>query len=77
MHDLRHVYTDIEVKVADPIVAFRETIIDTSTIKCFSETANKKNKFMGKKYAFYEWRKFVYLDGVEEDCWREGAGESI
>lgn len=33
-----------------------------------STEANKKNKFMGKKYAFYKWRKFVYLDGVEEDC---------
>ena len=44
MHDLRHVYSDIEVKVADPIVAFKETVIDTSSIKCFSETANKRNK---------------------------------
>jgi U5 small nuclear ribonucleoprotein component len=44
MHDLRHVYSDIEVKVADPIVSFRETVIDTSSIKCFSETANKRNK---------------------------------
>jgi 116 kDa U5 small nuclear ribonucleoprotein component len=44
MHDLRHVYTDIEVKVSDPIVSFRETVGDTSSIKCFSETANKRNK---------------------------------
>mmetsp|Transcript_18743 Transcript_18743/g.46413 ORF Transcript_18743/g.46413 Transcript_18743/m.46413 type:complete len:1029 (+) Transcript_18743:77-3163(+) len=44
LHDLRHVYTDIEVKVADPVVAFRETIIETSSLKCFAETANKRNK---------------------------------
>ena len=44
MHDLRHIYSDIEVKVADPIVAFKETVIDTSSIKCFSETANRRNK---------------------------------
>ncbi|KAL7511042.1 hypothetical protein ACHAXN_007943 [Cyclotella atomus] len=44
MHDLRNVYSDIEVKVADPVVAFRETCVETSTVKCFSETANKKNK---------------------------------
>ena len=44
MHDLRHVYSDIEVKVADPIVSFRETVVETSTIKCFAETANKRNK---------------------------------
>jgi len=44
MHDLRHVYSDIEVKVADPVVGFRETVVETSGIKCFAETANKRNK---------------------------------
>jgi U5 small nuclear ribonucleoprotein component len=44
MHDLRHVYSDIEVKVADPIVSFRETVVETSSLKCFAETANKRNK---------------------------------
>mmetsp|Transcript_13620 Transcript_13620/g.25573 ORF Transcript_13620/g.25573 Transcript_13620/m.25573 type:complete len:1048 (+) Transcript_13620:126-3269(+) len=44
MHDLRHLYSDIEVKVADPVVGFRETVAETSTIKCFAETANKRNK---------------------------------
>lgn len=44
MYDLRHVYSDIEVKVADPVVAFRETVIETSSLKCFAETANKRNK---------------------------------
>jgi len=37
MHDLRHVYSDIEVKVADPVVGFRETVVETSGIKCSSE----------------------------------------
>ena len=37
MHDLRHVYSDIEVKVSDPVVAFRETVIETSSLKCFAE----------------------------------------
>ncbi|EED96637.1 U5 small nuclear ribonucleoprotein, U5 snRNP [Thalassiosira pseudonana CCMP1335] len=44
MHDLRTVYSDIEVKVADPVVGFRETVVETSSVKCFSETANKRNK---------------------------------
>lgn len=44
MHDLRHLYSDIEVKVADPVVAFSETVVETSAIKCFSETPNKRNK---------------------------------
>mmetsp|Transcript_23789 Transcript_23789/g.56006 ORF Transcript_23789/g.56006 Transcript_23789/m.56006 type:complete len:1115 (+) Transcript_23789:129-3473(+) len=44
LHDLRHVYGDVEVKVADPSVALRETVVDTSSLKCFAETTNKKNK---------------------------------
>eukprot|EP01041_Mallomonas_annulata_P009871 gene9871-20536_t len=44
MHDIRHLYTDIEVKVADPVVAFCETVVESSSIKCFSETPNKRNK---------------------------------
>jgi 116 kDa U5 small nuclear ribonucleoprotein component len=44
MHDLRLVYSNIEVKVADPVVGFRETVVETSSVKCFSETANKRNK---------------------------------
>lgn len=37
LHDLRHVYADVEVKVADPVVAFRETVIETSSLKCVAE----------------------------------------
>jgi len=44
MHDLRSVYSDIEVKVADPVVGFRETVVETSSLKCFAESANKRNK---------------------------------
>jgi len=44
MHDLRHMYSDIEIKVSDPAVSFNETVIETSSIKCFAETPNKKNK---------------------------------
>lgn len=31
-----------EVKVADPVVAFCETVVETSSLKCFAETPNKK-----------------------------------
>lgn len=44
MHDLRRLYSDIEVKVADPVVSFCETVVESSALKCFSETPNKKNK---------------------------------
>lgn len=44
MHDLRKMYSEIDIKVADPVVAFCETVVETSSLKCFSETPNKKNK---------------------------------
>jgi len=42
MHDLRRMYTEVEVKVSDPVVSFCETVVETSAIKCFAETPNKK-----------------------------------
>ena len=44
LQDLRELYADIEVKVADPVVSFCETVVETSSLKCFAETPNKKNK---------------------------------
>ncbi|KAL7751862.1 U5 small nuclear ribonucleoprotein component [Sorochytrium milnesiophthora] len=44
MHDLRRMYTEIEIKVSDPVVKFCETVVETSSLKCFAETPNKHNK---------------------------------
>jgi len=44
MHDLRHVYAEIEVKVSDPVVSFCETVVETSSLKCFAETPNGRSK---------------------------------
>lgn len=44
MRDLRELYAEVEVKVADPVVAFCETVVETSSLKCFAETPNKRNK---------------------------------
>jgi len=44
MHDLRHVYGEIEVKVSDPVVTFCETVIETSSLKCFAETPNAHSR---------------------------------
>nr|XP_039255235.1 116 kDa U5 small nuclear ribonucleoprotein component-like [Styela clava] len=44
MHDLRKMYAEIDIKVADPVVAFCETVVETSSLKCFAETPNRKNK---------------------------------
>jgi len=44
MHDLRRLYSDVEVKVADPVTCFCETVVDTSALKCVAETPNKRNQ---------------------------------
>eukprot|EP00916_Digyalum_oweni_P002618 GHVL01004752.1.p1 GENE.GHVL01004752.1~~GHVL01004752.1.p1 ORF type:complete len:970 (-),score=170.39 GHVL01004752.1:228-2759(-) len=44
LHDLRRLYGDLEIKVADPVVQFCETCLESSAIKSFAETPNKKNK---------------------------------
>ncbi|EPT31050.1 elongation factor 2 family protein [Toxoplasma gondii ME49] len=44
LHDLRKLYGDLELKVADPVVQFCETVVESSALKCFAETPNKKNK---------------------------------
>jgi len=42
--DLRKVFSpDIEIKVSEPFVQIAETVGDTSSVKCFCETPNKKN----------------------------------
>jgi len=40
---LKNIYI-LDIKVADPVVAFCETVVETSSLKCFAETPNKKNK---------------------------------
>ena len=42
-HDLRKQYADIEIKVSEPFVSLAETVTDSSSVKCFAETPNKKN----------------------------------
>ncbi len=44
LHDLRRMYSEIEIKVADPVVSFCETVLETSSVKCFAVTPNKENK---------------------------------
>ncbi|KAJ2359477.1 hypothetical protein GGF43_000096 [Coemansia sp. RSA 2618] len=44
MHDLRCMYSEIEIKIADPVVAFRETVSETSAIKVFGDSPNGKNR---------------------------------
>lgn len=41
--DLRRLFSEIEIKVSDPVVQFRETVIETSALKVYAETPNKKS----------------------------------
>lgn len=45
MHDLRHMYSEVDIRVSDPAVCFSETVIDKSREKCMGETPNKRNTF--------------------------------
>ena len=57
-------YGEVEVKVADPVVSFCETVVETSSLKCFAETPNKRNKLTmiveplekGAARVFWAWR---------------------
>lgn len=44
LHDLRKVFSDINIKISDPVVSFCETVVETSALKCFAHTPNKLNK---------------------------------
>jgi U5 small nuclear ribonucleoprotein component len=48
MHDLRKLFAEIEIKVSDPVVQFRETVIETSALKVYAETPNKKCVRLGR-----------------------------
>jgi 116 kDa U5 small nuclear ribonucleoprotein component len=45
MHDLRRLFSEIEIKVSDPVTKFCETVVETSALKCYAETPNKKLVF--------------------------------
>jgi len=57
LHDLRRLYGDLEIKVADPVVEFCETVVETSSLKCFAETPNKKKT------------KFTWLLSLSRRAW--------
>lgn len=44
MHDLRILFSEIEVKISDPVSKFCETVVETSAVQCYAQTPNKRNK---------------------------------
>ncbi|KAF5397484.1 hypothetical protein PHET_08754, partial [Paragonimus heterotremus] len=71
MHDLRKLYSDIEVKVADPVVAFCETVVETSSLKCFAETPNKNLHCL----CFVHLMCLVYISSLLEAGFQWGTRE--
>jgi 116 kDa U5 small nuclear ribonucleoprotein component len=45
MHDLRRLFSEIEIKVSDPVTKFCETVLETTALKCYADTPNKKYAF--------------------------------
>ncbi len=46
MHDLRHMYTGIEVRVSEPAVSFSETIETSSAVQTSGTTPDQRNTLM-------------------------------
>ncbi|WFC99844.1 hypothetical protein MYAM1_002590 [Malassezia yamatoensis] len=44
LHDLRTLYSEIEIKISDPLVKFCETVVETSAVQAYAITPNQKNK---------------------------------
>ncbi|OBT54965.1 U5 small nuclear ribonucleoprotein component [Pseudogymnoascus sp. 24MN13] len=44
LYDLRRLYAEMEIKVSDPVTRFCETVVETSAIKCYALSPNKKVK---------------------------------
>lgn len=42
MHDLRKLFSEVEIKVSDPVTKFAETVLETSALKCYADTPNKR-----------------------------------
>lgn len=43
-NDMRTLYAQIEIKVSEPFVKICETVVETSSVRCFAETPNRKNQ---------------------------------
>ena len=72
MHDLRKLFAEIEIKVSDPTTRFCETVLETSALKCYADTPNKKwvadTFFLSFVLLFF----LIYV-GQEQDYYDCGA----
>ena len=67
---VHYVYASLlhsDIKVSDPVVAFCETVVETSSLKCFAETPNKKYVFFRCMYSVcYTWRMMVHYCSIHD-----------
>lgn len=54
LKDLEEEYAGIPIKVSDPIVSYRETISDESSVMCLAKSSNKLNRLFMKAYPISE-----------------------
>ncbi|EWC45145.1 putative U5 small nuclear ribonucleoprotein component [Drechslerella stenobrocha 248] len=65
LHDLRRLYSEMELKVSDPVTRFCETVVEMSALKCYALTPNKKNKIT------------MVAEPLEEDVARDIEGGKV
>ena len=53
MHDLRRLFAEIEIKVSDPSTRFCETVLETSALKCYADTPNKKCVYLAIQFIYF------------------------
>lgn len=54
MHDLRRLFSEIEIKISDPVTKFSETVLETSALKCYADTPNKKSVHFHSTFAQFD-----------------------
>lgn len=54
LKDLEEEYAQVPLKTSDPVVSYRETVSEESSITCLSKSANKHNRFFCKAEPLHE-----------------------
>lgn len=69
LHDLRRMFAEIEIKVSDPVVKFCETVVETSALKCYADTPNKKCVLLFPSCCCSSLiSAFVVQEQINDDC---------
>lgn len=82
MHDMRKVFGEIDIKVADPVVSFCETVVETSTLKCFAQTPNQRWAILSTYFIKFSFRNKLTMiaepleKGLAEDIENEVVSTS-